>query len=944
MYLKIFLKGLRKAFFLIPFLFAFNIHAQIYLDSTASIDDRVNDLLGRMTLEEKVGQMTQIDLSHVLNNPEIVANYYLGSLLSGGGSTPSSNTPTAWADMYDLMQQSALSTRLKIPIIYGIDAVHGHNNLKDAVIFPHNIGLGSTRNPELVEEIGRITAIEVAATGIDWTFAPCIAVPQDERWGRTYEGFGETPELAEELGSAYVKGIQGDTLSKNTSILACAKHFIGDGGTTDGDDQGTTQIDEATLREIHLPGYIEAIKNNVGSIMATYNSWNGNKVHGSHYLLTDLLKGELGFEGFVVSDWAAIDQLPGNYKSDVKESINAGIDMVMVPDRYEEFITDLISLVNSGDVSIERIDNAVSRILRIKFMMGLFEHTFTDRSLITSVGSQDHRDVARQAVRESLVLLKKKDDVLPLSSSSEKIFVAGLGADDIGMQCGGWTISWQGSLGEITKGTTILEGIKNVTGSANVIYNEEGETTNEFDKAIVVIGEHPYAEGNGDREDLTISDDDIELVKKVHELGKPVVVILLSGRPMIINPILHYSDAIISAWLPGTEGDGIADILFGENQPSGKLGHSWPKYMEQIPINVGDENYDPLFEYGYGLTSLENSESGSDPIFYSAIVNDIDNTLEIAFNKSINSASISECTFQFFVDGQSTSIQQTPTMVEGKDDVIKLQLSTEVSKDQQLSISLLTGTIESVDGGILQPFNQQFVYNGYNDALEAFFLPGKIEAEDYHFMSGVQTENTIDSGGGLNVGWIDNGDWLKYYVNITQTGTYKVSYRIAAQSQNGILTLKKNDEILESKILPITYEWQNWQTVTSDVVMPKGTYFLELYAEQGGFNLNWFSVDLTSNVNENNMHSGFALYQNYPNPFNPATTIKYSVPSFSRSVHTKLIVYNSLGQKVATLVDEYKNAGTYEIQFDGSQLVSGVYFCRLTSGNFTDVSKIVLIK
>ncbi len=529
-----------------------NIHSQqpIYLNPDASINSRVIDLMERMTLEEKIGQMTQADHAAV-SNIEDVKTYFLGSILSGGGSDPSSeNIPLDWTNLYDSFQLKALETRLSIPIIYGVDAVHGHSNVVGAVIFPHNIGLGATRNPGLVENAARITAIEISATGIDWNFAPCIAVPRDERWGRTYEGFGETPELAQLLGSAAVRGLQNDSLNMPTSIVACAKHYIGDGGTVGGDDQGNVELSEVELRAIHLPGYIDAIENDVKTIMASYNSWNGTKLHGHDYLLNDLLKDELGFEGFVVSDWAAIDQIPGDYTSDVETSINAGIDMVMVPNNYITFFTTLKSLVEQNRIPIERINDAVRRILRVKFELGLFESPLADRSLLPLVGSQEHRDVARQCVRESVVLLKKNDEILPIPKSNSKIFVAGEHADNIGLQCGGWSIQWQGASGDITAGTTILEGLRKVAAEVEFIYDAEGNFGEESaDYAIVVVGEDPYAEGNGDSDDLKLRNSQINLVRKLKKMGLPVITILISGRPMIINTELHNSDALL---LPGS--------------------------------------------------------------------------------------------------------------------------------------------------------------------------------------------------------------------------------------------------------------------------------------------------------------------------------------------------------------------------------------------------------
>ncbi|MFQ6100332.1 MAG: glycoside hydrolase family 3 protein [Anaerolineae bacterium] len=577
------------------------LEAPLYRDPTAPIDDRVAALLSRMSLDEKIGQMTLAERD-ALNDIQDIAAYYLGALLSGGGSIPSPNTPESWADMYDSYQGQALSTRLGIPLIYGADAVHGHNNVKGAVIFPHNIGLGATRNPELVEEIGHITALEVAGTGVDWTFSPCLAVFRDERWGRAYESFGETPELVSLLGGAIVRGYQGADLGSGETILATAKHWVGDGGTTGGVDRANTEVDEQTLREIHIAPYVEAINAGVGSIMVSQSSWNGVEMHANGYLINDVLKGELGFGGFVVSDWEAIDQIPGDYRSDVRTAINAGLDMIMVPYEYVTFIDTLREAVGSGDVPMERIDDAVSRILRIKFQLGLFENPYADRSLTGLIGSAEHREVARQAVRESLVLLKNEGAILPLPKDLSHVHVAGRNADDLGSQCGGWTITWQGGNGNITTGTTILEAIENtVSENTSVTFSRDGSGAEGADVGIVVLGETPYAEWEGDSNDLSLSQADVNAINAVREAGVPVVVILVSGRPMIVEPELENWDALIAAWLPGTEGQGVADVLFGDYNPTGKLPCSWPRTMEQIPINYGDADYDPLFAYGFGL-------------------------------------------------------------------------------------------------------------------------------------------------------------------------------------------------------------------------------------------------------------------------------------------------------------------------------------------------------
>lgn len=577
--------------------------------------ESVESIVGMMTLAEKAGQMTQVDRRYLVKISDI-KNYHLGSLLSGGGSTPDINEPEAWADMIDQYQRLARESRLGIPLLYGIDAVHGHNNVVGATIVPHNIGLGATGNPALVKQLGQLTAREVRATGINWTFSPCVANSRDERWGRAYESFGEDPALIASMGQALVEGYQSDNLSNPVAIAACTKHYIGDGAPTWSTglngmiDRGNAEIEEQALRTLHLPPYVAAIESGTATIMASYNLWNNVHLHAHKYLLTDLLKGELGFEGFIVTDWAAIDSIPGDYKSDIVTSVNAGIDMVMVPGDtrkshgYREFIQLLIESVNDGSIEMARIDDAVTRILKIKKKMGLLDAGYVNnRELISSVGSADHRNLARQAVRESLVLLKNDKHILPLKNTAGKIVLSGKGADDLGMQCGGWTISWQGGHGPITQGTTIVSGIRElVSNDTEIILSPDGTDIANADAVIVVVGESPYAEMIGDRPDLSLSSDDVALVKKVKATGVPVVVILISGRPMIINEILEYSDAFIAAWLPGTEGAGIGEVLFGNYAPSGKLSVSWPASMDQIPVNLGDEPYEPLFPVGFGLS------------------------------------------------------------------------------------------------------------------------------------------------------------------------------------------------------------------------------------------------------------------------------------------------------------------------------------------------------
>ena len=593
----------------------------LYKNSELPIMDRVRDLMSYMTIEEKVGQMTQVE-RQFLDGDDNISIYFLGSLLSGGGSAPAKNFPRSWADMYDRFQKVALSTRLGIPIIYGIDAVHGHGNVVGATIFPHHIGLGCTNNPKIVEEVYRATAVEVAATGVDWNFAPCLAVPRDERWGRTYEGFGETPEIVKSMAAAAVVGLQTDKLNNPTSILATAKHFLGDGGTLWGTgldkklDQGDTQVSEQEMREIHLPGYFPALEAGVGTVMPSYSKINGTYMHMNNDLLNGLLKKELGFSGFVISDWAALERMVGHpadsldgYKKNIISCINAGVDMVMVPgavphgnQSYNNFIKLLIEAIKEGAISESRINDAVARILKIKFEMGLFENPLTDRSLLNKVGSKEHRSIARNAVKQSLVMLKN-NGVLPISKDLGQIHVAGKNADDLGNQCGGWTISWQGESGPLTKGTTIYEAIQVAASSfTNVTYSKDGSGAKGANVGIVVVGETPYSEMQGDKESLYLDKKDLKAIENIQKAGVPVVVVIVSGRPLIIEDQVDKWDGLIAAWLPGSEGKGVTDVLFGDYNPTGRLSVSWPRSMDQIPINFGDKEYDPLFEYGFGLS------------------------------------------------------------------------------------------------------------------------------------------------------------------------------------------------------------------------------------------------------------------------------------------------------------------------------------------------------
>jgi beta-glucosidase len=605
----------------------------LYQDVAQPVEARVSDLLARMTIEEKIGQMIQPAFSSI--TPAEVANVSIGSVLAGGDGN-GDDSPESWLALVQSYEEAAQQSRLGIPLIFGWDAIHGSGHLKGGTLFPQDIGLGATRNPELVQQVARVTADEMAAVGVQWDFAPVVAVAQDTRWGRTYESFAENTELVTQLGEAYVRGLQSVDGTKNLgdplAVLATPKHYLGDGGTTWGSstqnifdhpfmlDQGDTRVDEATLRKLYLPPYQAVVEAGAMSVMPSFSSWNGTKMHGNQYLLTDVLKKELGFDGFLISDWEAISQLSGNSYDQVVKAVNAGVDMYMGTE-WQNFYSQLQQAVKSGDVPMARVDDAVNRILRAKFMLGLFEHPYADREAFKRIGSPEHRALAREAVRQSLVLLKNEDQTLPIAKDTPLIFVAGQAAEDIGLQSGGWTITWQGKEGKIMPGTTILQGIEELAGpQTQMVYDRFAQfdevkgtqgSAAKADVGIVVVAEKPYAEGVGDEADPKLSQKDVVLIEQMRQRAAKVVVVMLTGRPIEITEQLPLADAWVAAWLPGTEGNGVADVLFGDYEFRGKLPFTWQRWNSQLPFdfaNLPTSGCDaPLFPYGYGLTTKDKS-------------------------------------------------------------------------------------------------------------------------------------------------------------------------------------------------------------------------------------------------------------------------------------------------------------------------------------------------
>ncbi|MEA5667330.1 glycoside hydrolase family 3 N-terminal domain-containing protein [Stenotrophomonas sp. MH1] len=597
------------------------------LATDAALEQRVSALMATMTLEEKVGQIIQGDIDSI--TPDEVRKYRLGSILAGGGSDPGKQynaPPKAWLDLSDAFWEASMDTSQggkAIPIIWGIDAMHGQSNIVGATLFPHNIGLGATHNPELLREIARITAAETRTTGMEWTFAPTVAVPQDDRWGRSYEGYSENPELVAKLAGVFVEGLQGkagdaDFLG-DTRVMSTIKHFLGDGGTTDGKDQGNTTVTEAQLRDIHAAGYVPGIAAGAQGVMASFNSFHGEKLHGHKPLLTDVLKQRMHFGGFIVGDWNGHGQVRGCTNTDCAQTFNAGLDMAMAPDSWKGLYESTLAHVKDGTIPMARLDDAVHRILLVKFRMGLFEKPKpSERALggkFELLGSPEHRAVARQAVRESLVLLKNQGGLLPLSPKT-RLLVAGDGADNLGKQTGGWTLTWQGDgtkREDFPNADSIWDGLKGQVEAAGgkAELAVDGKYTQKPDVAVVVFGEEPYAEFQGDLPNLMFKggkSGDLELIQRLKADGIPVVAVFLSGRPLWLNREINAADAFVAAWLPGSEGAGIADVLLRDRKNkqqhdfSGKLSFSWPRRADQYQNNVGQAGYDPLFAYGFGLS------------------------------------------------------------------------------------------------------------------------------------------------------------------------------------------------------------------------------------------------------------------------------------------------------------------------------------------------------
>jgi len=747
------------------------------------IEKRVLEVLSRMSLEEKVGQIIQPEIRFV--KPEDVRKYHLGSVLNGGGTRPNDDkyaTVQDWVDLAEEFYEASMDTsdgNSAIPLIWGSDAIHGNNNLYGATLFPHNIGLGAANDPEMIERIGQATALELVSTGVNWTFGPTVAVVRDIRWGRTYESYSEKPEIVADYARAMVRGIQGvqskpgEYMPRN--VVATAKHFLGDGGTSQGIDRGDTIATEQELIDIHAAGYIAALDSNVSTTMASFNSWNGDRLHGHEYLLTDVLKKRMGFDGLVVSDWNGHQHVTGCTVDRCAASINAGIDIMMVPSDWRALLKNTIEDVQKGHISLVRLDDAVSRILRVKLRAGLFDAgPVKDREVVGQadlIGHPEHRALAREAVRKSLVMLKNNNNILPLSPKAN-ILVAGDAAHNIGKQAGGWTLSWQGTGNtndDFPGATSVYAGIKSVVeaagGSSHL--DEKGDwNKNSFTNgqkpnvAVVVYGEEPYAEWHGDIANIEYqygNKQDIKLLKKLKEQGIPVVSVFISGRPLWINKELNASDAFVAAWLPGSEGDGVADLILSdvEGNPrfdyQGKLSFSWPKDISQAKLNAGDATYSPLFPYGYGLTYANNKALPA-----GLVSNDLDESTQLPANAELEeywvfvSREMSAWTFNLQDEGAESVVVSSNRQVSSGDENLLFEAVDRVA--QQDARRIVWKGNRPATLSITTPYAQDFSQYVENDGVLSFDLkvdqaPAANSPEQYASLSmicGDECSKSID--------------------------------------------------------------------------------------------------------------------------------------------------------------------------------------------------------
>jgi len=813
--------------------FALMLSTSVFGQSGKMVEKQVSEFMKLMTLDDKIGQMLISDFGSVRNNLGDIENYKIGNIIYGADSDPELNTAGYWAWLNDSIQKIAINANLHIPLFIATDAIHGHNNVSNATIFPHNIGMGCTRNPRLVSEEGKIIASEVAATGVRLVFSPSFVTPRDERWGGTYEGYGEDPALVTLLGNAYVTGFNSFSLPDGGKSLACPQYSGVVKFQVENSEAKNNAVYDSKLFPIN-----DSILLNGGAIMVSSMLLANNQTTDNQMKLIETLKKKYGFQGFVVSDWETISNMQGDYYSVIKNSINAGVDMFMEISSPKLFVETMKQCVASGDISKERIDDAVRRILTQKFKVGLFNHPLAYKELLEKFGDKGNKNIVRQCVRESAVILFNKNNVLPLSKKATRIHVAGAAANNLAMQCGGWTIGWQGLGEKEIPGKTFLESLKQAGGNSKITYSKNGQGAIGSEVGIVVIGEEPYAEWYGNKKELFLSQEDINAVMNIKNANVPVVCVILSGRPLILDPILNYCDAIIAGWLPGPEIDGLTDVLYGDVKPKGQLSQSWPISMNQISENVGDSSYNPLFPYGSGITSLDASKNNS-PRLLSANVIKRGGAVELVFSKPIAEFSAID---NFSIT--TTAGTQRPISGELKAEnpsSIILFLKDSIKVNQKVQINSETGTVKSKDGGEMLPFKHFNVFNPLTTLKKIYKIPAMIQAEKYSDQRDIDIQDCWDDKGGQAV-VLEKGEWCEYLLQSNFPGFYSVIFRVQSSKKTELSLSVDGREIGTVKVT--SSKPGTWTSVVmKKVYITNGKQTFTVSAKNETVSLNWISFD-----------------------------------------------------------------------------------------------------
>ena len=817
-----------------------SMNGQSSKSASKSVETQVTEIMNTMSLDDKIGQMIIADFGILHNNLQDIATYKIGNILFGGDSDPNTNTAEAWADICDSLQRIAISANQHIPLFLATDAIHGHSNVSNATIFPQNIAMGCTRNTHLISEQGRITASEVAATGIRLAFTPHYVVPRDERWGGIFEGYSENPVDVKKFGKAYLEGFNSVKTADGGMVLACPKYSGDVSFNNDAVDVKNSIQFGSKLLPLTDSIFIES-----GAIMISSFQFANNPKIDQQFSLVETLKKNTSFKGMIVSDWELVNTIHCDYHTIVKNAINAGIDLFTEPSSYKQFIKTMKQCVTNGEISKERIDDAVKRILTQKIKIGLMNHPLAYRDLLGKIGDKGRKNIVRQCVRESAVILLNKNNILPISKKAARIHVAGSAANNMAMQCGGWTIGWQGLGDNVIPGKTMLEALKQAASGVKISYSKNGQGATGSELGIVVIGENPYAEWYGNKKDLSISQEDINAVVNIKNANVPVVCIILSGRPLILDPIIDYCDAIVASWLPGPEIEGLTDILMGEAKPSGLLSQSWPLTMNQIAENYGEIVYNPLFPYQTGITTLEITKYRT-PRLLSANVIKKGGAIELAFSRPISTFNATD-NFSITTAGKT----QKPVSGELKPDnaaQIILALKDSIKANQKVSLNFEIGVVKSKDGEELLPFKNFNVFNPYTTLKKIYHIPAMIQAEKYSDQKDIEIQDCWDDKGGQAIA-LEKNEWVEYVLTSTFPGYYTVNFRIQSTKKTEISLSLDGREIGTANV-PATKEG-TWKTVEmKNVYITNGKQTFTVYVKGEACSINWISFYTFVNFTE----------------------------------------------------------------------------------------------